>query len=256
MPGMTDAPSGRNILLLGGSSAIGLAIVEHLLAEQQGSVVVAVRDPARGEGSAARLRQAGASSTAVIRFDGGDAHAAAGAIDEAFAILGRVDVTVVAFGAFADQDDLGDDLDAALRLIEINTMGGLAVGEALASHLRAQGSGTIIAISSAVARAANGYLRIYAASKAGFDTYYCSLGRSLAGDGVRMLVVRPPGVNTSLVSNNEAYHSPDEVAVEVMSALASGVTEFRIPPKGEKRASLRSSVRAFAGRVRRRLRSH
>jgi decaprenylphospho-beta-D-erythro-pentofuranosid-2-ulose 2-reductase len=214
-------PVGRSVLILGGTSAIGVAIAERLLAEQPGPVVIAARDIERAGSVTERLLRAGATATSVLRFDGRELDRTASVIGEAASLLGRIDIAIVAFGSFADTDHLRGDLDAAIALIELNLSGAIAAGEALETTLRAQGTGTIIAISSRVADHPVPEIRVYAASKAGFDSYFQSLAMGLVGTPVRVLVVRPPGVNTGLIPNDPGFHSPDEVAVEVMAALAT-----------------------------------
>lgn len=217
----SEIPEERSLLILGGTSAIGVAIAERLLRHQPGPVVIAARDIERAGMVAERLRAAGATATSRLRFDGSEIARTAAVIDEAASILGRIDVAIVAFGSFADTDHLRGDLAAAIALIELNFIGAIAAGEALETKLRDQGEGTIIAISSRVADHPVPEIRVYAASKAGFDSYFQSLALGLAGTAVRVLVVRPPGVNTGLIPNDPGFHSPDEVAVEVMAALAT-----------------------------------
>lgn len=246
--GLTDLGA-RSVLILGGTSDIGVAIAEALVGERAGPVVIAARDASRAEPVAQRLRAAGATDAQFVQFDGGDVHRAAPAVAEAVAILGRIDVAIVAFGVYATTEELGDDLSAALRIVEINLLGGIATGEALSTHLRDQGSGTIIAVSSTSLEWLPGIIKVYAASKSGFDSYYRSLGAELAQFGANVLVIRPPGTNTSLVEHHESFLEPREVAEEVLPALAAGRKELTIPARHEREFHERMRSRSLPRKI-------
>jgi decaprenylphospho-beta-D-erythro-pentofuranosid-2-ulose 2-reductase len=246
--GLTDSGM-RSVLILGGTSDIGVSIAEALVRDQAGPVVIAARDASRAEPVADRLRAAGATDAQFVHFDGGDVHRAAPAVAEAVATLGRIDIAIVAFGVFATSEDLRDDLGAALRMVEINLMGGIAVGEALSTQLSAQGSGTIVAVSSRGTEWNPGIIKVYKASKTGFDLYYQGLGAELAEVGARVLVVRPPGVNTRLITNQKGFLEPGEVADEVLTALAAGSTELTILSRFERRLRSRSLPRKVRDRI-------
>jgi decaprenylphospho-beta-D-erythro-pentofuranosid-2-ulose 2-reductase len=238
----------RSVLILGGTSDIGVAIAEALVREQSGPVVIAARDEQRAEPVADRLRKAGATDAHFLPFDGGEVHRARPAVAEAAAILGTIDVAIVAFGVFASSENLRDDLPAALRLVEVNLMGGIAAGEALAAQLQLQRSGTIVAVSSRGTEYSPGGIKVYKASKAGFDIYFQGLGAELAQVGASVLVVRPPGVNTALVARQENFLEPSDVAAEVMAALANGSSELTILSKVERRLQSRSLLRKVRDR--------
>lgn len=243
----------RSVLILGGTSDIGVAIAEALVREQPGPVVIAARDASRVGPVAERLRVAGATDAHFVQFDGGDVERAAPAVEHAVELVGTIDVAIVAFGVYATSEDLLDDLPAALRVIEINLMGGIAAGEALSAQLRRQGSGTIIAVSSTCLEWLPGIIKVYAASKIGFDTYYRGLGGELAAVGAGVLVVRPPGTNTSLIEHDESFLEPWEVGDAVAVALAQGRTDLTIPTRGEvefrRRLESRSLPRKIGDRL-------
>lgn len=256
--GHTDSGA-RSVLILGGTSDIGVAIAEALLRDRSGPVVIAARDASRADPVVDRLRAAGATDARFVHFDAGDAQRAAPAVAEAAAILGTIDIAIVAFGIFASNEQLRDDLDAALKMVEVNLMGGIAVGEALMGQFRGQGAGTIVAISSQVADTSRGRgwitgaAKVYKASKTGFDIYYQGLGVELAEVGAHVLVVRPPGVNTTLIENHESFHEPWEVAEEVLGALAEGKIDLTIPSRHERELLDRLQARSLPRKVRDRI---
>jgi decaprenylphospho-beta-D-erythro-pentofuranosid-2-ulose 2-reductase len=242
--------AGRSVLILGGTSAIGAAIAEALVVQQSGAVVVAARDLDRAAAVGEQLRSAGATDAFTIRFDGSAVHDAQGVVAEAAQLLGRVDIAVVAFGAYIDSAGLAGDLDAALALVQLNLQGAIAAGEALAGVIRAQGSGRIIAVSSRPHAWTRENASVYAASKAGFDAYFAGLGSALRKVGGDVLVIRPPGVNTPLIENHSSFLSPDEVAVEALRAFSTGLQELTILTHEEQRLAERSLPRKIVDRSR------
>ena len=244
---------GRSVLILGGTSVIGTAIAQALLVEQQGPVVVAARDIDRARVVAERLRAVGATDAFTVRFDGAEVHETTRAITEATALLGRVDVIILSFGTYADSAELAGDLDATLALVHLNLQGAIAAGEALAELIQSQSCGRILAVSSRPHPWNLENAGVYAASKAGFDTYFASLGFRLRDVGGDVLVIRPPGVNTPLIENNSSYLSAAEVAAEVVMAITNGMTELTILTAEERRLAQRSFPQKVAGRLQRAL---
>ena len=94
----------QHILLLGGTSEIGVGIARELLAAGPAKVTLAARkDSPRVADSKRTLENAGASEVNVIDFDATDYDSHPGVLDEAFA-TGDVDIAVVAFGTLGDQE--------------------------------------------------------------------------------------------------------------------------------------------------------
>ena len=139
----------QHILLLGGTSEIGLAIVGEL-ASRGGSPTVTLaarQDSPRIDAAVADVTAAGAGQVRLVDFDALDVSSHPDVIDAAFQD-GDVDVAVVAFGTLGDQEQLWQDHAAAVESAQINYTAALSVGVLLGQHLKAQGHGTIIALGS------------------------------------------------------------------------------------------------------------
>lgn len=91
----------QTLLLLGGTSEIGLAICEEYLKKAPMRVILAALpgDPGR-DAAVAQLKAAGANAVDVIDFDAVDTESHPKVIDEAWA-KSDVDVAIVAFGLLA-----------------------------------------------------------------------------------------------------------------------------------------------------------
>ena len=96
----------QTILLLGGTSEIGLAICECYLRNAGARVVLAdLPNHPKRDDAIAQMKAAGAKSVEWIDFDGVDTEGHPKVIDTAFAD-GDVDVAIVAFGLLGDAEEL------------------------------------------------------------------------------------------------------------------------------------------------------
>ncbi len=188
----------QKILLLGGTSEIGLAIVGEYLAHAPASVVLACQpgDP-EVENAKALLRAAGAKDVLVLEFDATRTETHAGVLDAAWA-GGDVDLAIVAFGLLGDAEELWQDHDAAVTAVDVNFTGAVSVGVLLGQKMRVQGYGQIVAMSSAAGQKVRRSNFVYGATKAGLDGFYVNLGQALEEAGVGVLVVRPGQVRTRM----------------------------------------------------------
>src|SRR2546421_680420 len=94
----------QSVLVVGGSSDIGVAVAKALAGPRAARVVLAGRSPDALDAAAAEVRAAGASTVDTMAFD-----ALATVTHEAFvgdvvAHHGDIDVVVLAFGVLGDQE--------------------------------------------------------------------------------------------------------------------------------------------------------
>jgi decaprenylphospho-beta-D-erythro-pentofuranosid-2-ulose 2-reductase len=214
----------QSILLLGGTSEIGLAICERYLRDAKARVVLAdLPGHPRKDDAIAAMTSAGAESVEWIDFDGvkSDSHPAV--IDQAFA-NGDVDVAIVAFGLLGDAEELWQNQRKAVQIAEINYTAAVSVGVLVGEKMRAQGSGQIIAMSSAAGERVRRSNFVYGSTKAGLDGFYLGLGEALREYGVRVLVIRPGQVRTSTTiahwKATGAKEAPFTVDKEYVAELA------------------------------------
>ncbi|WP_297595250.1 decaprenylphospho-beta-D-erythro-pentofuranosid-2-ulose 2-reductase [Mycobacterium sp.] len=215
----------QTILLLGGTSEIGLAICERYLQNAHARIVLAAMpgDPGR-DAAVAQMKAAGARSVELIDFEATDPDTHPKMIDEAFA-NGDVDVAIVAFGILGDAEELWQNQHKAVLAVEINYTAAVSVGVLLAEKMRAQGFGQIIAMSSAAGERVRRSNFVYGSTKAGLDGFYLGLGEALREFGVRVLVIRPGQVRTRMSAHvKEAPLTVDKeyVANLAVTAAAKG----------------------------------
>ena len=215
----------QTILLLGGTSEIGLAICERYLQNAHARIVLAAmpNDPGR-DAAVAQMKAAGARSVELVDFEATDPESHPETINEAFA-QGDVDVAIVAFGVLGDAEELWQDQRKAVLAAEINYTAAVSVGVLLGQKMRAQGFGQIIAMSTVAGERVRRSNFVYGSTKAGLDGFYLGLGDALREFGVRVLVIRPGQVRTRMSAHvKEAPLTVDKeyVANLAVTAAAKG----------------------------------
>lgn len=212
----------QNIVVLGGSSDIGVAIARRLAAPSTQSIVLACRRPE--DAPTDGLSRPGLSVEAVP-FDAIRVEQHAAFVESLASSLGDIDVVVLAFGQLGEQSHFDDDPVAAADLVTVNFAGAVSVLLALARVMRRQGHGRIVVLSSVAGERVRPANMVYGSTKAGLDGFALALGDSLVSSGVSVLVVRPGFVRSAMTRGMEAAPfatTPDAVADATVKALRAG----------------------------------
>ena len=223
----------QSVLVLGGTSEIGLAIATELARPRRATVVLAGRDERALKAAADSVAEGTGSRVEIIGFDATDPGTHDAVLDEAVARAGAdLDVVVIAFGLLGDEaaDEAGGD--GAVRVATTNYVGAVSAGLAAARRLKAQGHGSIVALSSVAGERVRRANFIYGSSKAGMDGFAQGLGDWLAGSGASTLIVRPGFVRTKMTAGmSEAPFAttPDAVAEAAARAIAAGKEVIWVP---------------------------
>ncbi len=212
----------QTILVLGGGSDIGRAIVERLASPALRHVVLACRRPEAVDPGTFDLAAAGAvdAEVSVVRFDATEHERHADFVEDVCRSVGDLDVVVQAFGRLGT--DVATDPVAAAELVETNMAGAVSSGIAVAERLRRQGHGVLVVLSSVAGVRTRASNFVYGATKAGQDAFATGLGHALHGSGARVLTVRPGFVRTSMTEGmDEAPFTID--AADVADAVERGL---------------------------------
>lgn len=213
--------SGRSVLVLGGTSEIGLAIAERLVAHGATRVVLAGRNEAALAAASNRVSAPGVEvATAAFDADAIDGHERT--LSELIEEQGDVDVVIAAWGILGDQAEAEGDALAAVAVGRTNYLGAVSALTVVANRLRAQGHGSIIVLSSVAAERARRSNYVYGSSKAGLDAFCQGLAIALADASVHLLIVRPGFVATKMTSGMERTPlstTPDAVADAALRGL-------------------------------------
>ncbi|MGO9082353.1 MAG: SDR family NAD(P)-dependent oxidoreductase [Streptosporangiaceae bacterium] len=217
----------RRVLLLGGTSEIGLAIVGALTLPPGSELLLAGRDEQRLTAAGSQLP----GTVTALHFDATEPAAHQALIDQAFA-AGPVDLVISAAGVLIPQEKLDADVAQAAMLVETNFTGHVTTLLAAAGQLRRQGHGTIIVLSSVAAVRPRKANFVYGAAKAGLDAFARGLADSLHGTGIRVLLVRPgfvTGRMTEGMPPAPMSSTPAEVGAAVAAALRGRSDQVWVP---------------------------
>jgi decaprenylphospho-beta-D-erythro-pentofuranosid-2-ulose 2-reductase len=224
-PWDTNRP-GR-VLLLGGTSEIGLAILAALHAPPETEVLLAGRDPSA-------LAEAGTALPYQCRtchYDALESPAHETFVGKVFAD-GPLDLVISAAGVLIPQPELDRAPAQAATLIGANLTGHVTTLLACASRMRAQGHGTIVVLSSIAAVRPRKANLVYGATKAGLDAFARGLADALHGSGVRVLLVRPGFVTGRMTAGMRPAPlatTPAAVGRSVATALSRGDRTVWVP---------------------------
>lgn len=222
----------QSVLVLGGGSDIALATVQRLVQRRARTVVLAAHHPEGLGETVEQLRVAGATTVEVVPFDADDTDTHPQMVDDLFDRYGDFDVVLIAFGVLGDQVEAEHDAAAALEIARVNYLGTVSVAVPVANRMRAQGHGTIVALSSVAGERVRRSNFVYGSSKAGMDGFLLGLGDSLVGTGVKVMVVRPGFVHTKMTQGMEAAPlstTPAAVADAIVTGLARGSETVWVP---------------------------
>lgn len=210
----------NTILITGSSSGFGLETARYFL-DHDWTVIATMRVPREDLLPASdRLR--------VVTLDVTDAASIARAVEEA----GPIDALVNNAGAGLMGALEGVPIEATRQLFELNTFATMAMTQAVLPGLRAQGSGVIVNVSSAVTLKPLPMLSAYTASKAAVEAFSENLALEVEPFGVRVRLVIPgraPETSFSATARARSQNSIPEAyaawAKQVFSAAPQQTAE-------------------------------
>jgi len=192
-----DIPLAERVaLVIGASSGIGEATA-LTLANAGIKVAVAARRTERIEALVAQIQK-----------NGGEALALSGDIaEEAFAKdtvaqtvrhYGRIDILINSAGVIQGGSVEGADTNSWHQVMDVNFFAALYTCTAVIPHMRKQGSGDIINVSSTAGRRAPGAFGCYGASKHALNGMSKGLRQEVGGHGIRVCILEPGATTTEI----------------------------------------------------------
>lgn len=211
----------RTWLITGVSSGFGKEMAAQLLARGD-RVAGTVRRP----DAVADLRAQYGDALWLATLDMTDLPAVRRTVDAAFAALGRIDVVVsnAGYGLFGAAEECSDAEVA--HQIGANLLGPIQLLRAALPHLRRQGGGRILQVSSVGGQAAFPGASLYHAGKWGIEGFVDALAQEVEPFGIGCTLVEPGGARTAfryggarLAERIEAYdRSPASAARRMLEA--------------------------------------
>lgn len=196
---MAATLTGKVALVTGASSGIGEATA-LALAAAGAEVAISGRRRERLDGLVARIAADGGRALALpgdvaIESD------ATQSVEDTVSQLGRIDIVVNAAGVNEAGGVESLSLDKWRKVIDINLMGTIYTCAAAFPHMKAQGGGDIINISSTSGRRSAGAFASYSTSKFGVTGFTESLRQECGGVGIRVAVIEPGATETDIASS-------------------------------------------------------
>lgn len=178
------------IFITGCSSGFGLEIARHFAARDW-DVVATMRSPRKdGLPASERMR--------VLPLDVTDVANIARAVEEA----GPIDALVNNAGVGFLNALEGTPMNAARRILETNTLGTIAMMQAVLPQMRERRDGVVVNVTSSVTFRPLPLLSVYTASKAAVNAFSDSVALELAPFNVRVRVVLPGRAPTTRFGEN------------------------------------------------------
>jgi decaprenylphospho-beta-D-erythro-pentofuranosid-2-ulose 2-reductase len=241
------------LLLLGGTSEIGLAVLASLGLPAGAEVILAGRDEQRLAAAGKELP----CRVKTMTYDAIDTGGHQAFADAVFA-AGPLDMVISAAGVLIPQSDVEHDVRRAADMVQTNFTGHVTTLLAIAARMRGQARsgrrrGTIVVLSSVAAVRPRKANFVYGSAKAGLDAFARGLADSLHGSGVRVVLVRPGFVIGRMTAGMPAApmsSTPAQVGAATAAALRAGKTSVWIPaPLGGLALALRLVPRPLWRRI-------
>jgi NAD(P)-dependent dehydrogenase (short-subunit alcohol dehydrogenase family) len=215
----------KTVLITGASSGFGKATAQFFL-DRGWNVIATMRTPDAGVYEASdRLK--------ILPLDVTKPESIEKALVDGFATFGGVDVLVnnAGIGFLSALEVTPDSL--VREIFETNTFGVIAVCRSIIPHLRKQGHGTIVNVSSSSGIAPMPMVAIYSASKCAIEGFSESLSYELGMFGIKVKLVEPGLAPTTSFGANSGSRmdgmlpSPyDAFAQEYFAKMANYPTDY------------------------------
>ncbi|MBC6460792.1 oxidoreductase [Actinomadura sp. HBU206391] len=243
--------AGRVWLITGASSGFGRAIAEAALAAGD-TVVAAARRPEALEGLAATYPD----RVVPVALDVTDPARVAAVVAEVLLWYGRIDVLVNNAGRGL-VGAVEETTERELRdLMELHFFGPAALTRAVLPHMRSQGSGAIVQMSSMGGRFSFAGVGGYSATKFALEGLTEALALEVAPFGIKVMIVEPGAFRTGFAGGGALLQSatiaayeetvgpvratlpstdgkqpgdPAKAAVAILAALEAKETPLRLP---------------------------
>jgi NAD(P)-dependent dehydrogenase (short-subunit alcohol dehydrogenase family) len=214
----------RTWFITGSTSGFGRLMTEQLLAagERVGATArdtTSLRDLADQYGDRLWTATLDVTDTEQIRA----------VIEQAFSELGRIDVLVnnAGYGLFGAAEELTDE--QIEHQIGTNLVGPIQILRAAVPHLRSQGGGRIIQLSTYGGQATNPGASLYHATKWGVEGFMEANAKDLAPFGIGVTIVEPGSAATGFRVGGSRLPEPLAAYDGTPAAMSRGIQNPALP---------------------------
>jgi NAD(P)-dependent dehydrogenase (short-subunit alcohol dehydrogenase family) len=183
------------VLITGCSSGIGRDLAQRL-AQAGYSVVATARKPETLDDLPVALK---------LPLDVAQPASINQAVESVLQRFGRIDILVnnAGYAMYGVVEEISDE--QVQWMFDVNVFGALRMVRAVVPHMREQGAGRIINISSIVGKLALPVNGVYSATKFALEALSDALRLELAGFGIKVVLIEPGAIGTQFSDTAEAH---------------------------------------------------
>lgn len=225
--------------ITGASSGLGFEMTQQLLAQGH-KVVATLRRP----GSLTQLEQEYRDRLDIVLLDLVKPESIAAAVEGAFQRHGRIDVIVsnAGYGLFGAAEELtNEEID---RQIATNLTGSIHLIRAALFHLRRQGGGRIVQVSSEGGQIAYPGFSLYHATKWGIEGFLEAVAQEVAPFGIDVIIAEPGPTGTNFGANLVCAKPMDAYDGTPAGAIRRAITGGSFEIKGDAARTVSAIVAA------------
>ncbi len=241
--------TGKVVLVTGASEGIGAATA-RLLAARGAKVALAARSIDKLNELSGEL-----AGSFAVQVDMTQPESIIAMVDAVVEHYGRIDVLVNNAGRALRAPIADVKITDFQNIVDLNVYGPLLALQAVVPHMREQGGGSIVNVSSNVSKMAIPTIGAYAATKNALNGLTLTARGELANDGIVVTVMYPGQTATNFGKNATVDESmasapppsggsnitPDtaqDVAEQILAAITNGPAEQYMSPEMEQRFSM------------------
>jgi NAD(P)-dependent dehydrogenase (short-subunit alcohol dehydrogenase family) len=208
----------RTWFITGTSSGFGRLMTEKLL--ERGDRVAAT---ARNTDALSDLKDRHGDLLWTAKLDVTDTAAVRDVVARAFGDLGRIELIVnnAGYGLFGAVEELSDQ-----QILDTNLVGPIQITRAALPHLREQGGGRIIQLSTYGGQAANPGASLYNASKFGVEGFMETLAQEVAPFDIGVTIVEPGGATTGFRGRTSQLAEPLAAYNDTPAAMVRRIRDY------------------------------
>lgn len=222
---------GKRIVIYGATSTIAEETA-RLFAAEGASLFLIARNSEKLKALQSDYLVRGAKQVEYLLADLSDVLQHREILEKAIALLGEIDLILIAYGTLSDQERGQKDVDYALGEFNTNCTSILSILTHAANYFEARRSGTIAVISSVAGDRGRQSNYLYGSAKGALDIFLQGLRNRMFRHGVRVLTIKPGFVDTAMTAalkKNFLFVKAPVVASGIKRAVERGKDVVYLP---------------------------